>query len=65
MVIILFNMNQNNQINELGQLIGEPIENWKICAAPLNILLRDPGDFYFSIIARSLAQVHAKQDPEP
>ena len=27
-------MNQKNLTNDLGQSIGEPVENWKICAAP-------------------------------
>ena len=27
-------MDQNNLTNDLGQSIGEPVENWKICAAP-------------------------------
>jgi len=27
-------MNQKNLKNDLGQSIGEPVENWKICASP-------------------------------
>ena len=34
MVIILQNMNQKNLTNDLGQSIGEPVENWKIRAVP-------------------------------